>query len=172
VCSSDLPRARVNVGKVVVVATTAACWYVGIVALDSDYGFMVTNVPIHGVPYLALCWRYAARRYGRTDAAAPGARLAGAVVTAGAPAFVAVLVALALGEEAAWDRLVWHDHPALFGDADARGRAALAWIVPLLAVPQASHYVLDGLVWRGGASNPELRQVLGFDRAIEPPRAT
>ena len=46
-----LRGAQINVGKHVVVAGTAATWYVGIVALDSDFAFTVTNVITHGVPY-------------------------------------------------------------------------------------------------------------------------
>ena len=49
-------RGQGNLGKDVVVVTTAACWYVGIVALDSDYAFTVTNVLIHGIPYFALVY--------------------------------------------------------------------------------------------------------------------
>jgi len=47
------------VGKHVVVATTAACWYVGIIAINADYAFTVTNAFIHGVPYLTLVYLYA-----------------------------------------------------------------------------------------------------------------
>ncbi|HEX7957480.1 MAG TPA: hypothetical protein VF508_11090 [Pyrinomonadaceae bacterium] len=57
-------RGRGNPGKDLVVLTTAVCWYAGIVAFDSDYAFTVTNVLIHGVPYLALVWWYARRRAG------------------------------------------------------------------------------------------------------------
>ena len=48
-----------NIGKDIVVATTAICWYVGIVVFNSDYAFTVTNVIIHGVPYFALIYVYA-----------------------------------------------------------------------------------------------------------------
>ena len=48
-----------NIGKDIVVATTAVCWYVGIVFFNSDYAFTVTNVIIHGVPYFALIYVYA-----------------------------------------------------------------------------------------------------------------
>ena len=47
-----------NPGKDIVVATTAICWYVGIVALNSDYAFTVTNVIIHGIPYMVLVYWY------------------------------------------------------------------------------------------------------------------
>ncbi len=43
-----------NPGKDLVVLTTAVCWYVGIVWLNSDFAFTVTNVIIHGVPYMVL----------------------------------------------------------------------------------------------------------------------
>lgn len=166
------PGARVSVGKILVVVTTWACWYVGIVALDSDYAFTVTNVLVHGVPYMALVWRYAARRFGAAsshDAAASSAlpaptervvtrALATRVVTLGVPAFLVSLVALALCEELLWDQLVWHERGSLFGDLGLRlPGGLLGFVVPLLAVPQASHYALDGLVWRGGVANPSLR---------------
>ena len=51
-----------NIGKDIVVATTAICWYVGIVYFNSDYAFTVTNVIIHGVPYFALIYIYAKYR--------------------------------------------------------------------------------------------------------------
>ncbi len=46
-----------NPGKDIVVATTAICWHVGIISMNSDYAFTVTNVIIHGVPYLVLVYR-------------------------------------------------------------------------------------------------------------------
>ena len=58
-------------GKSLVVATTWLSWWVGIVVFDSDYAFTVTNVLIHGVPYLALVWRYGRSRYGRATGYPP-----------------------------------------------------------------------------------------------------
>src|SRR5262249_15847911 len=59
-------------GKHVVAAATAACWYVGIVATNADYAFTVTNVFVHGVPYLALVYLYA-RAASREPASRGGA---------------------------------------------------------------------------------------------------
>ncbi len=123
-----------NVGKHIVVATTAVCWYAGIVAFDSDYAFTVTNVIIHGVPYFALVYWYGRSRN------LPAFR-------AGPWVFVAVAVAFAFAEELLWDRTVWHERAWLFGDG-WRAAAWHTWLVPLLAVPQATHYVLDGFIWR------------------------
>jgi hypothetical protein len=132
-----------NPGKDIVVATTAACWYGGIVLFNSDYAFTVTNVFIHGIPYLILIFWYgwlqpsklAARNPQRTGL------LRGVIV------FLATVWALAYLEELLWDRFVWHERGWLFGNA----WQAESWqwlIVPLLAVPQLSHYLLDGILWR------------------------
>jgi len=144
-------------GKHALVLTTALCWYVGIVALDSDFVFTVTNVLIHGVPYFALVWRYGERRY------TPERTWTGALFRRGWPWFYGTLVLLALAEEGLWDKLVWHDHPQFFGAwGVALPPLLLAGVVSLLAVPQATHYFLDGFVWRGGKQNPGLREHLGL----------
>ena len=146
-------------GKHVVVAATAACWYVGIVATNADYAFTVTNVFIHGVPYLALVYLYSraasrelASRDGATARLLGGGRLRALVV------FCASLWAIAYLEELLWDRAIWHDRPWLFGGGFDAGRAAVL-IAPLLAVPQLTHYVLDGFLWRR-RSNPRLGTLL------------
>jgi len=139
-------------GKHLLVLSTAICWWLGIVAFDSDIVFTVTNVLIHGIPYMALIWRTGARRY-RGEAG-----LVGGLFALGWPAIYLVVVSLAFAEEGLWDNLVWHDHPALFGDFSLRLAAdRLAWLVPLLALPQGVHYVLDGFIWRAGPKNPSWR---------------
>lgn len=138
-----------NPGKDVVVITTAVCWYVGIVAFNSDYAFTVTNVIIHGVPYFALVYWHRYVRPGRA-AAAPARghvpRLAG---------FLATVWLLAYAEELFWHRGVWHERAWLFG-GPWEVSVSLTLLVPLLALPQVTHYVLDGFVWRR-RSNPDFR---------------
>ncbi|MGZ3476685.1 MAG: hypothetical protein ACXWUG_22920, partial [Polyangiales bacterium] len=65
----------------------------------------------------------------------------------------------ALIEEGLWDRFVWHDHEHLFGEGELLSPRALAFLVPLLALPQAVHYALDGVIWRR-AQNPALGRYL------------
>jgi hypothetical protein len=139
-----------NPGRDLLMGTTALCWYLGIIAFDSDYAFTVTNVFIHGVPYIVLI-----RRYALAHGAPRG--LARRILAAGWLPYVAVLWVLAYGEELLWDRAVWQDHPGLFG-APFGGRVAewLPFVVPLLAVPQLTHYVLDGFIWKRRAA-PALR---------------
>lgn len=129
-----------NIGKDIVVATTAVCWYVGIVALDSDYAFTVTNVIIHGVPYFALVYFYARSR--RENAPRFYQALSGNWIV-----FLATLWALAYVEEIFWHRGVWHERNWMFG-ANFDTENWKTYLVPLLAVPQLTHYVLDGFVWR------------------------
>jgi hypothetical protein len=144
-----------NPGKDLVVATTAVCWYVGIVAFNSDYAFTVTNVIIHGVPYFVLVfWYWHMRRPGRDET--PGGLLR-AVVT-----FLATVWVLAYVEELLWDRSIWQEREWLFGTPWELG-SFQAWLVPLLALPQITHYLLDGFIWRR-RKNP------GFTLVNQPPR--
>jgi hypothetical protein len=122
---------EINPGKDIVVVTTAVCWYTGIVAFNSDYAFTVTNVIIHGVPYLALVYWYARSRKKKMTPIS----------------FLATLWVIAYIEEMLWDRGVWHDRAWFFGGGWDLDSLRIV-IVPLLAVPQLTHYVLDGFVWR------------------------
>jgi hypothetical protein len=89
-------------------------------------------------------WAYGRER--RRDAAAA---LGSQIAAGGVAAFVGVLLLLAFAEEMAWDRLVWHERGWLFGSGGLElGDFALALLVPLLALPQATHYLLDGVLWR------------------------
>jgi hypothetical protein len=136
--------------------TTAACWYVGIVATDSDYAFTVTNVFIHGIPYLALVYVYV-RAASREPASSKGLAAFFVDRKRGLIVFLATLWAIAYVEELLWDRAVWHDREWLFGSAMDLGPHML--IAPLLAVPQLTHYFLDAFLWRR-QSNPRLGRLL------------
>ena len=130
----------INIGKDIVVLTTAVCWYVGIVFFNSDYAFTVTNVIIHGVPYFALIYFYAKSR--RENAGKFYRSLSSNWIV-----FLATLWALAYIEELIWNRSVWHERNWLFG-ANWNLDDWKMYLVPLLAVPQLTHYILDGFIWR------------------------
>lgn len=129
-------------GKDLVVLSTAACWYVGIVVFDGDLIFTVTNVLIHGVPYFALVWRDGARRYAERGV---GAR----VFAWGAWSLLGAAWVIAYAEELLWDRAVWAEREWLFGEPWSLA-SWRAWLVPLLATPQLTHYVMDGFIWKRG----------------------
>jgi hypothetical protein len=69
--------------------------------------------------------------------------------------FLATLWALAYIEELFWHRGVWHEKQWLFG-GDWNWGGLKMWLVPLLALPQLTHYVLDGFIWRK-SGNPGIK---------------
>lgn len=154
---------RMALGSDLWLLGTGVAWVGGIVVAASDLGFTVSNVVAHGVPYLALVWWTAGRRW---RIAGRGAVHPAAWTPLAAPLVLGALVALAFGEEALWDVLVWHDRPRLFGAWEPTSWATLA--VGVLSVPQVTHYVLDGFVWKLGPTNPELRSLLGLGAAPAP----
>jgi hypothetical protein len=139
-----------NIGKDIVVVTTVICWYVGIVYFNSDYAFTVTNVIIHGVPYFALIYVYARTRREFTGRVYR-------TLSHNWLIFLATLWALAYIEELFWHRGVWHEKEWLFG-ADWNWQTAKMYLIPLLALPQLTHYVLDGFVWRR-KNNPDFKLI-------------
>jgi len=144
------------------VLVPAVNWHLGIVVFDDDRIFTITNVFLHGVPYLALVWVAGGRDRVRSALGSRGRSLVWVLAS-----FYGLLVALAIGEEALWDRLVWHDHPGLFGPSAIDLSAeplVMALVVALLTVPQATHYVLDRFIWRVGPQNPALARQLGLHR--------
>jgi hypothetical protein len=150
-------RGRRNPFLVALVLLPALNWHLGIVIFDDDRIFTITNVLLHGIPYLALVWLAGGRE--RVARSLGGARPWAIVVAA----YYGALVVLALAEETLWDRLVWHERPELFGTSSELAHpVATAAVVALLTVPQATHYVIDRWIWRVGPNNPELAQQLGF----------
>jgi hypothetical protein len=141
-----------NPGKDIVVVTTAVCWYVGIIGFNSDYAFTVTNVVIHGVPYFALIYWYSRMRMKQT-----GGRGVFRIFARGPLVFLVMLWAVAYAEELFWDRGVWQDRSWLFGSPWEIGVFKLV-LVPLLALPQLVHYVLDGFIWRR-KNNPDFNLI-------------
>ncbi len=138
-------KSFLNIGKDIVVLTTAICWYVGIVALNSDYAFTVTNVIIHGVPYFALIYFYAKSR--RDNSNKFYKSLSNNWII-----FLATLWFLAYIEELVWHKGIWHDKNWIFGSNWDLEEWKM-YLIPFLAVPQLTHYVLDGFIWKRKSSN-------------------
>ncbi|HYX35143.1 MAG TPA: hypothetical protein VE954_18760 [Oligoflexus sp.] len=138
-----------NVPKNLVVLGTAAAWGLGIVVWNSDLAFTLTNVISHGVPYMAMIWIFNGMKFWRPGTSTDWRWVAPLL-------FVLTLFVLAYAEEGLWDAWVWTDHPQVFPWFSYHFQPAedssLVWIVPLLALPQLTHYVLDGFLWRLGRS--------------------
>jgi len=135
-------RSGFNIPKNAIVAGTFLSWYVGIVMFHGDLTFTLLNVVAHGIPYMGLVWLYGEKKGGAHFSKG----LKGIVV------FVSVVAFFAYFEEAIWDALIWKDHPALFpfmNNIDVlTNPAVISVVVALLVLPQVTHYVLDGFIWR------------------------
>ncbi len=160
----QLVRARRGItfpfGKLLLLSATWVTWFGGIVVANDDFAFTVMNVTLHGVPYLAFLWRYAKGRHAES-----GYGALGLLVRGGVPVFFGALLVFAFVEELLWDTLVWHERPMVFGDAGLDfGPALLTLLVPLLSLPQTTHYLLDGFVWKT-RTDPALAVRLGWATA-------
>jgi len=144
-------RRRGNLPRNALVLGTLLSWYVGIVLAEGDLGFTLVNVLAHGIPYMALSCIYGARREAQL---VPARRLLrdGLFTRRRVVLALGLLVALAFLEEGLWDGFVWREHLPWFPGFAALpaidDRALLTLLVPLLALPQMTHYVLDGVIWR------------------------
>lgn len=135
-----------NLNKNLVILGTGVSWYAGIILFEEDFAFTALNVLSHGIPYMALVWMTA-----RKETAVSGIKKIlfskGSVLW-----FILSLLLLAYVEEGWWDALVWQEHATLFPlsrylqDFDFSG--IWWWLIPLLSLPQTTHYVLDGFIWR------------------------
>lgn len=148
-----------RVSKIIVVVSTALCWGLGIIAFNSDWAFTVTNVIIHGIPYIGIIWVYGKRDMPHYK---PGSLLSKVFQRAWFGPFLWILVLIAYLEEYLWDRGLWDDRPSVFpGPSWELSTLPAAALMALLAMPQLSHYILDAFIWRTRkASNPRLDTLL------------
>ena len=150
----------INIPKNLLLLGTALSWFVGIVVFNNDLAFTALNVVAHGVPYMALIWIYC-RNHAVTNPRLPLRRL---FTKQTAPLFVLALMGLAYIEEGLWDGFTWHEHPRLFAGFQYLPHlddpVLLALTIPLLALPQSTHYVLDAFIWRHKGQNNAWRNIL------------
>jgi hypothetical protein len=141
---------RINIPKWLIITGTVLSWYAGIVYFNGDMAFTLLNVVSHGVPYMALVWLYGKKHY--TRSIGKNRFLALIFSRYGLILFLGILFILAFAEEGLWDLAVWKEHGNLFPSLGKKGweipDGALTFIVPLLALPQITHYILDGFIWK------------------------
>ena len=151
-----------RVGKILWLLSTAGTWYLGIVHFNSDLVFSLTNVIAHGVPYIALVFFYVQKKSGIKGSSSP---LSHFQVGANVAFMLIVILFLAFGEEYLWDLFLYQERGALFESIFSypirvlQSPVAQALALALLSVPQVTHYVLDGFIWKMNEKNPYLRQV-------------
>lgn len=152
---------QVNAGKCLLLFATAAAWGTGIILFNGDLPFTLVNVLSHGIPYMALIWIYQYRK--RANRAYDGNRFLRLFQLKYIPIYVLAVFLFSYFEEGFWDWIVWRDHPNIFGQFYYPVSAtALMIIVPLLTMPQVTHYVLDAFIWRvNKKGKEEVRAVIG-----------
>jgi hypothetical protein len=141
---------RVNLPKLAIITGTLLSWYFGIVHYNGDMAFTLLNVVSHGVPYMAMVWIYGQKNYTKPGR---GSRFLKTVFSRyGVLLFIVILFLLAFVEEGLWDAALWREHPTVFGTGRlfhfTLSEPVLSIVVPLLAVPQVTHYILDGFIWK------------------------
>lgn len=150
-----------NVGKVLLLVATAAAWGTGIILFDGDLTFTLINIVSHGVPYMALIWIYQYRK--RQSPTAASSRYLRFFQLKYVPLYALALFLFAYFEEGIWDWFVWREHANIFGGIHVPASATLlVFLVPLLTMPQLTHYVLDAYIWRiNKKAKGEVRAVIG-----------
>ena len=172
IAANDLPKRTINIPRNLLIAGTFLSWYVGIVHFNSDIAFTAINVISHGIPYMALVWFWGNKKYAPTASVGVGLNLPlrqdGRIFRLRyVTLFVGSLLILAYIEEGFWNAWVWHekDHAGLFALFHAsltEIKPASPWlilIVPLLSVPQITHYVIDGFIWKMRKDNFAWRDI-------------
>ncbi|MGB9153177.1 MAG: hypothetical protein WCD70_08840 [Alphaproteobacteria bacterium] len=157
-----------NLPKNAILLGTAVSWFIGIVYLNNDLAFTTTNIIAHGIPYIALIWIYGRNRGQQTEKAAlfgkiPFRRF---FTISFIPVFIASLLLLAYFEEGLWDAFIWNEHKMAFRFFQAlpeiEDKNLLSWLVPLLALPQMTHYALDAFIWKIRQQGTPWKEILFY----------
>lgn len=136
-----------NLAKNLIIVGTLLSWYFGIIYFNGDMTFTMLNVVSHGIPYMALIWIYGKRKFGQSADrksrilfSKPGILL-----------FLLLIFILAYFEEGIWDAVLWKERSEafnLFYVFPEFSKTFLSFTVPLLAMPQITHYIIDGYIWK------------------------
>ncbi|MGC4128005.1 MAG: hypothetical protein QM564_00275 [Bergeyella sp.] len=131
-----------NISKNTLITGTLLSWYFGIVYFNNDLIFTLLNVISHGIPYIALIYIREIKQKDRNVLK----NLSVFKTGFGILLFIGIIIGLAFFEEFFWEILVWQEHFSI-RSVDISSEW-LSVLVPLLVVPQLTHYLLDGFIWR------------------------
>lgn len=142
-----------NMPAFLVVTGTMLSWYIGIVYCKFDVGFTLLNVVSHGVPYMTLVWIIGKRNADQVLHKHHSNRTWHRIFSLRyLPVFLLILWVFSYIEEGVWDMTVWHEHNEIFGIFQRLFKhyhpVLNQLVVPILIVPQLTHYILDGFIWK------------------------
>lgn len=146
----------INMPKNLLVLGTYLSWYFGIVYFNGDVAFTALNVISHGIPYIALIWVYGKKKEAATSTKNTSWQWLRSIFTTayGIIIFLAIIVLFAFVEEGLWDAMVWQEHAAVFQPfyfmPHVTTNVILTFLIPLLTLPQITHYIIDGFIWKVG----------------------
>lgn len=129
---------------------------------NSDFVFSVTNVVAHGIPYLVLILKYKIEEQHLLS----NNKVAKPEVILHVFSILTVILLLAFSEEYLWDMLINLEKQEFFESfspywANIQNSPFLiALFTALLTLPQATHYVLDGFIWKFDQTNPNLKKII------------
>lgn len=142
----SLQKIFFNIPKNAIILGTALSWYFGIVYFNDDLIFTLLNVVSHGIPYMALIFfREVEKRSNSQKGIFSFIKSYNAVFV-----YTLILLIIAFSEEFLWEFFVWNENISIT-NFDFSGWQFL--LVPLLSVPQFTHYLLDGFIWKSKKPN-------------------
>ena len=130
-----------NIPKNAIIVGTMLSWYFGIVYFNNDLVFTLLNVVSHGIPYMALIYLNEIEKKDKVDLGF----LSLLKQFKGVLIFIATLLIIAFSEEFLWEIFVWNEQFSMTTFDFSNWQFIL---VPLLTVPQFTHYLLDGFIWK------------------------
>ncbi|KPH11329.1 hypothetical protein [Chryseobacterium sp. ERMR1:04] len=131
-----------NIPKNMIIIGTYLSWYFGIVYFNNDLIFTLLNVLSHGIPYIALIYIREIKQKDEVQLK----KLSIFKTSLGIILFVGVIIGLAFFEELLWEVLVWRENISV--NAIFPSLSFQQFLIPLLVVPQLTHYLLDGFIWK------------------------
>lgn len=135
-----------NEPKTLLILGTYISWYLSIVYYNNELIFTAFNVISHGIPYMALVYFREVENAPSKKFSFKFSNFAGKLI-----GFIFILLLLAVVEEFIWEITVWEEHIQLNQSFYIPDFWQFLW-VPLLALPQFTHYVLDGFIWKNKGS--------------------
>jgi hypothetical protein len=131
---------QLNIPKTALITGTYLSWYFGIVYFNNDLLYLSERYFSRNSLYrIDLYPRNQTKRNSQLN------RLLIFKSVMGIFLFIGVILGFAFLEEFLWETLVWNEHFSL--DLTVP-EILLQFLVPLLVVPQLTHYLLDGFIWR------------------------
>lgn len=149
----------INLPKNLILIGTGLSWYLGIVYFNNDILFTILNIVSHGVPYIFFVFLFGYRNYRHRN----DTFLKYVFQPWGVLVFLLLLWLFAYTEEGLWDTFVWHEHAEAFPifkdwQIDLNHLGTIL-ITCLLTLPQLTHYLLDGFIWKRNSDNHWLKNV-------------